>query len=366
MNKGKNHIIFCSTSIADYDRRIHRIIRALLSDGYKISWISRKDDPDFSIEGITHIDVNSIFKSGFLFYAIINFKLFYHLLAKRKTVISAVDLDTVLSAFLVSKFTGRTLIFDSHEYFPEVPELLNRKGIKNFWMILGAKICPQIEYNYTVGPSLQEIFAEKYNVPYHTILNIDHDAKQALDLRNRKFNQMIYLGVINEGRGIEIAIESLRLLPQKNLLIIGDGDLTVNMKALAIDLNVSDRVEFLGYIQPKDIANYLENSWIGINLLDNQSLSYYYSLANKYFDYIHAQLPCISMNFPEYSKIQGKCGCGVLIENYAIKDFVSAVKQLENKELYNSCVDGCVIAAKEYNWSIEKSKLLTLYEQWLA
>lgn len=41
----------------------------------------------------------------------------------------------------------------------------------------------------------------------------------------------------------------------------------------------------------------------GINLLTDEGLSYRYSLANKFFDYVHAGIPQICIAFPEYKKL---------------------------------------------------------------
>ena len=60
------------------------------------------------------------------------------------------DLDTLLANFLASKCKGVPLVYDSHELFPESPELVNSPIQKKIWENLECWILPKIKYSYTV------------------------------------------------------------------------------------------------------------------------------------------------------------------------------------------------------------------------
>lgn len=364
MNKEVKHIVFCSSSIADYDRRMQRILTALFEEGYRLSWISRLEDSSLRLSYASHIEVKPLAQSGFLFYAILNLKILFRLLTTKSDAISAVDLDTLLPAYLASKLKRVPLIFDAHEYFTEVPELQNKKFVKSFWKLISDTICKKVEYNYTVGDCLSELFTEKHQVPYHVIRNIELKENDSYNgMRSR--STMVYLGVINKGRGIELAIESLTHFPKKDLLIIGGGDLDQEMKIKAKELGVIERVNFKGFVSPEKLSELLQNGWIGLNLLDAESQSYYYSLANKYFDYMHTSLPSISMDFPEYRTINSQYPCGFLIKQYKLVDLVSAIKKFEDVDFYENCISSCTMASEIYNWQNERSKLISLYKEWI-
>ena len=54
---------------------------------------------------------------------------------------------------------------------------------------------------------------------------------------------------------------------------------------------------------------------LGWALAENTGINQYLALPNKFFDYIHAGLPQIAMNFPEYIKINQQFEVAVLIED---------------------------------------------------
>jgi len=103
---------------------------------------------------------------------------------------------------------------------------------------------------------------------------------------------------------------------------------------------------------------------MGINLLENKGLNYYYSLANKFFDYVQAGLPQISMNFPEYKKMNEQFEVAVLIDDLKTKTIVNAVNRLlHEKDFYFRLRENCLRAREEWNWEKEEQKLLSFYQQ---
>jgi len=356
MNGGSKHIMICSTSIAAYDRRIQRISKTLSSQ-YMVSWISRGS---LKVEWLTHFSLNSIFGGGFLFYAFFNFRLFLQLLFRKYDIICAVDLDTVLPCYLVSKLRGKTLVFDAHEHFTEVPELDGRKFVKSVWRWVEKISVTKIKNNYTVGPALAKIFAERHGTKYEVIRNVPPRKKENRK-RNHDGKTIVYLGMVNEGRGVELAIQSLVELKNKQLKIIGSGDVEVDMKVLVKKLALEDRVEFLGFVQPDEIDQHLEHAWIAVNMLNPISKSYYYSLANKFFDYLQAGLPMVNMAFPEYEAIHKNYKTGSFAKTYTVEALMQGVKNLENEVYYEQCVSELNDAKSAYCWEVEGKKLLDFY-----
>ena len=145
------------------------------------------------------------------------------------------------------------------------------------------------------------------------------------------------------------------------LKIAGEGDLSNSLRALAINLNLSDRIEFLGKINPNDLRSYTDGASIGLNLLENKGLSYYYSLANKFFDYMHAGVPSICMNFPEYKKVNQEFHVAVLIDELGISSILSAISYVENH--YEKMTSACTLASVDYCWNTEREKLISLYRK---
>ena len=355
MNEQKYRVLICSTSVANYDRRMQRIGESLQDAGHEVSWVSRSQNNELTLK-INHLPLNPMFSSGFLFYAFFNIRLFFKLLIFRFDVVYCVDLDTVLPCYLVSRIRNKKIVFDAHEYFTEVPELINRKRVKKVWQSIADFCLPKIKNNITVGPMLSQIFTERYKTKYTVVRNIAPNVEASLSQPKSK-NTMVYLGVINNGRGIELAIDSLVELNDKRLKIIGGGDLFEEMQERAKSIGVDDRVEFVGFTKPEKIKDEMADAYLGLNLLMAESKSYYYSLANKFFDYLQHGLPTLNMAFPEYKNIYDSHQIGLLVDNYAVEDLVSAVRKMDDSNVYDSCLVGIKNAKKVFKWEIEEEKL---------
>ena len=74
-----------------------------------------------------------IFSKGKFFYLEYNLRLFFYLMFQSFDILCAVDLDTILPNVLIGKLKGKLVIYDAHEYFTEVPELVDRKLEKSVW-----------------------------------------------------------------------------------------------------------------------------------------------------------------------------------------------------------------------------------------
>jgi hypothetical protein len=72
----------------------------------------------------------------------------------------------------VSKFKSVKLVYDTHEYFTEVPELVENPTKQKIWLKLEKWIFPKLKNVYTVNESIAKIYSEKYKVPVHVIRNI--------------------------------------------------------------------------------------------------------------------------------------------------------------------------------------------------
>ena len=151
MNSAKRkQIIISVTNDLTFDQRIDRIANTLLDEGFEILLVGRLLPVSKSLSDRrykTH-RMKVPFNKGFLFYSFFNILLFFFLLFKKFDILLANDLDTLPANFIISKFRSKTLFFDSHEYFPEVPELIKRPRVKNTWIFIEKLIIPHLKHCY--------------------------------------------------------------------------------------------------------------------------------------------------------------------------------------------------------------------------
>ena len=360
-------IFFTVTNDLVYDQRMIRICTTLSENGYNITLIGRNRSFSKPLDKRSYVQkrLTCFFDKGKLFYFEYNLRLFCLLLFSKFDVICSIDLDTLVPGFLVSKLRGKVCVYDAHEFFTEVPEVVNRNFVKKVWEAVGYAIIPRLKYCYTVCESLSEVFFEKYKTEFEVIRNVPYKRNEQLKKRTFKEpNIILYQGALNEGRGLEQAIEAMKSIDYANLWLVGEGDLSMSLRKLVKDLDLEKKVVFKGYVKPSDLPEITEKATLGINLLENKSLNYYYSLANKAFDYIQAEIPAIHMNFPEYQKLNQSYNVSILVDNLDAVEIADSInKVLGNKELYLEIVENCKAAKRIYIWEVEEQKLLDFYKK---
>lgn len=356
-------IVFTVTNELTYDQRMHRICETLAQQGHTVTLVGRqyKNSPAFHPQHFFYKRLHCFFKKGKFFYAEYNLRLFFYMIFKKLDIVCSIDLDTLLPGYLVTKWRSKKLVYDAHEYYTGVIELAGRKNVYKFWKGLEAWIVPQLKYAYTVNKSIARLYQEEYNVPFDVIRNVpllgnSITGKGGADL------PLIYAGAVNEGRGLEELLHAMVHL-DKNLIICGDGDILPELKTLSQSLNIDHKVTFTGYQQPEELRKWLAEASIGLNLLRNESVSYYYSLANKFFDYMHAGLPQVTMNFPEYVLINEQRSIAITID-LDVNEIIRAVENLQqDPALYEQLRSNALAARKQYNWEEESKKLISFYEE---
>lgn len=339
-----------------------RICTTLFEHGYEVLLVGRKKNNSLPLYFPFQTDrLNCFFQKGKWFYLEYNIRLFFYLLFTKGDILCAIDLDSILPNYYVSKWKKIPLVYDAHEYFTEVIEVTNRPKIKQCWEAIEAKIVPRLKYAYTVNSSLAKLFKEKYNTHFESIRNIS-TLNTLSDVTFDTKPYIIYAGVLNEGRGLEETIEAIQHC-NINFMICGEGDITERLKLRVKQLKVEDKVEFKGYVQPEELKTLIENAYAGILVLKNEGLSYYYSLANKFFDYLHAGIPQITTDFPEYRALNEAYNVALYAELDS-DSIADAINQLINdKALYNQLQQNTLAAREELNWQKESDKLIAFYDK---
>ena len=295
---------------------MQRICHSLASNGFSVLLIGRVKSSSIPLLSTNYQQkrINCWFEKGKLFYLEYNLRLFLLLMTLPVDIMSSVDLDTILPVVLASKIRSKACVFDAHEYFTEVPEVVNRPFTKKIWSSIANNFIPRVDLAYTVSESLQSLFSGLYKRPFHLIRNISVSTpiKGSTTISQPI---LLYQGALNAGRGIEELFYAIQDLPSIQLWIAGEGDLSESLRQLSKELEIDEKVHFWGYLQPNELRALTAKATIGINILENKGLSYYYSLANKTFDYIHAGIPAIHSNFPEYQLLNEQYEIGVLVDD---------------------------------------------------
>jgi glycosyltransferase involved in cell wall biosynthesis len=350
------------TNDLSYDQRMRRHSQIWVEAGYEVLLIGRTRSTSIPLsqEVFGQKRLSCWFQKGKLFYVFYNLRLFFFLFFTKADILVAVDLDTLLPNMLVAKLRGKILVFDSHEYYTEVPELIGRDGVKKVWDSI-AKLClPRVNLAYTVGEALAQELTQRYAKEFETIKNVPPLVKNT-PRRSAEANLIVYQGALNKGRALEALIIAMINFEGK-LLLVGEGDLSDSLRRLVQTENLNHKIEFTGWVKPSELPAITQKAWLGYNLLEPESKSYYFSLANKFFDYLHAGIPQFCPPFPEYERINKEFEVALLLEPNP-ENILNCLNQLKNDAaLYENLQHNCSLAAEAYNLQIESKKLISLFQ----
>lgn len=353
------------------DQRVHRSALTLHEMGYDVTLVGRRMRNSLELEQRPYktLRLSLIFEKGALMYAIWHIRIFFYLLVNKCDLLFANDLDTLLPNYLHSKIYRLPLIYDSHEYFTEVPELQSNPFKKKIWKSLEQFIFPKLKHTITVNDSIAGLFYKDYgkkplvvrNVPlannFNRVNNIASFKKENEIPEGKKIIIMQGAG-INIQRGAEEAVEAMKHLPGCVLLVIGSGDVYNTLLHLSADHNVNDRIIFIPRLPYSDLMEFTQVADVGLTLDKNTNINYRYSLPNKLFDYIQAGIPVIASNLPEVTALVKKYDIGVVINEVTPTSVYNAIKNLlRNDQEYNTFRNNTKAAAVELNWGNERKKL---------
>ena len=275
--------------------------------------------------------------------------------------ICAIDLDTILPCYYISKLKGVKRVYDAHEFFSQLDEVVSRPKIYRFWHRIEKRLIPRFKNGYTVCDSLAEEFKKNYNAGYKVVRNVPplNDYNEQI----RSEDVILYQGAVNKGRGLEKLALAMKNINAK-LWVCGNGNFMDEMRSVVQANGLSGKVSFLGMLPPAELKKKTAQAYIAVNPFERTGLNQYLSLSNKFFDYIHADIPQVTMNYPEYKKINVQFRIAELIDDLDPETIADALNNiLNNKELYLQLKQNCFVAKQELNWQKEKDKLLNFYEE---
>jgi glycosyltransferase involved in cell wall biosynthesis len=178
---------------------------------------------------------------------------------------------------------------------------------------------------------------------------------------------LLYVGKIDVHRGVDLMIRALPGLqqefPELRLTLVGDGKSSAGLAQLAQDLGVADKVNFPGWVDWRGISDFIRKSTVCL-IPHRRSEHTDTTLPNKLFDYMALSKPVIASDCEPLRRIIEQENCGLVFKSGDVESLQNTIRNiLRDPELDQKGSNGRRAIEQEYNWTLDKTKLLETIQQ---
>ncbi len=370
-------------AVYDHLHTDYRVFKTALSHqklGLKVKIYGITDKNDSPLKGWEDFEVERVKISSSLplkiNMLIFWFKLFFILLKEKADYFYAHDIFPLLPLFLVGKLRRKKIIYDAHEYWPGNQHILGRKAIYKFWTSYESFFIKRTFKIITVSSSIANLLKKYYNLKKEItiITNLPlakeasyqekYDLKKILGISKDDF-LLLYQGGLIYNNGLERIISLMAEINNQKIKFVMLGNGTEKEKLVNLSKKqktFGKKVFFLEAVPHQTLYLYTFTADAGICLIKNCGESFYYSTPNKVFEYIFADIPQISSNFPEINKIVRENKLGITIDPENKRAFFQAINKLfQDKDYYQLLKENCHKSKTKYTWESQEILFKELY-----
>lgn len=285
----------------------------------------------------------------------------------RPKIIHCHDTLVLPLGVILKLITGAKLIYDAHELESD------RNGLtpilSKATLMAEKLLWPLIDYLIIVSPSIQNWYQNRIGKkPSEVVLNspvllLDEkgSSKYPKDYLRHKYvidpTEMIfiYVGILGRGRGIENLVDVFSKLKGVHIVFIGFGEFE---ELIIKQATLYSNIHFHTAVAHEDVVNVICSADVGLCMIGNVSLSDYYCLPNKLFEYCFAGIPVIASDFPDIMDVVNKYELGVCCGQDK-ESIQKAIEQFLSRKIIMR-ID--INTLKELGWEAQKVKLQNIYE----
>lgn len=357
------------------DQRVHKVCETLTGMGFEVTLIGRRQKKSLPLAERKYRTkrMKLLFEKGALFYSFFQIRLFLVLLFGKQDLLVANDLDTLWPNYIISKWKRIPIVYDTHEIFTEVPELVSRPSKQNIWRKLEQRLFPKLKYVFTVNDSIASWYEERYGIRPEVVRNMPRKLSSSSESVTRKdlnlpenTNIVLLQGAgINVDRGSEELVDAVGLCDNITLVIVGSGDVIPALKKRVEEKQLQSRVLFTGKVPHEKLRAYTTLAGLGVTLDKPTNINYKFSLPNKIFDYIQAGVPVLASDLPEVAAIVRNYNVGIVIQEVTPELIAAGIQKAFSSAEYSSWKSNCIHAAEKLCWEREEETLKNVYSQFL-
>lgn len=286
------------------------------------------------------------------------------------SVFSAHSVWTLPLALAFKIFRDSKIVYDAHELETETASSgLFRRVISK---IVERTLIKSTDAVIVVSESIADWYKNEYGLSeVHVIKNVPKSSGERPDksdyLRTyfgigQEERIFLYSGLLEEGRSISILLEVFgQVEPENHVVFLGGGSLEKEIKSYEKECS---NIHHHPPVAPHEVTSVAAGADIGLCLIENAGLSYYYSLPNKLFEYLMSGIPIVVSDFPDMGRIveEYKCGWKTPPAADSLLELISSIDETDVMEKRA----GAVEIPEYFGWGFEEKKLIRIYERLLG
>lgn len=364
-------IVHLTSVHARYDTRIFlKQCHTIAEAGLKITLIVADGKGNEQKDGITILDVG--FLQGRLKRILLTTQQIFAEAKKLNADLYHFHDPELIPVGLCLQRLGKKVVFDAHEDVPK--QLLNkpylnpvlRKFLSLAFSFFEQLSCRYLDAIVSATPTINDKFCE---INHQTITIHNFPILGELSTKvdwYQKSNNVCYVGGITRNRGAVEMIKALEQTQTEATLILAGKLSDSSIFAMMQGLYGWHSVQYLGFLDRKDVRDVLAQAVVGLVLL-HPIPNYVDALPIKMFEYMSAGIPVIASDFPLWRSIVEANDCGICVSPFDVKAIARAIDDIvaNPKRAQQMGQNGQQMVQEAYNWSIEADKLLGLYKSLL-
>jgi glycosyltransferase involved in cell wall biosynthesis len=285
------------------------------------------------------------------------------------TVVHCHDTLYLPIALIVKWFCNSYLIYDAHEL--ESNKAGQSKILSKYTLFIEKISWKYIDFLISVSPSIiswyNDHLGEKkseliLNAP---ILNAPIKDESESNYLRQKFSIpddkkiFLYLGIISsEGRGVSLYLDIFKRHDiNSHIVFIGYGEYVEEIKKLA---KKYANIHYHAAVPHDQVVQVSKSADVGLCMLEPVSLSDYYSLPNKLFEYAFSGLYLLTSDFPDIKQVVDKFSLGICC-SLKPEEVHRSIKILERRQ--NLTTRTVHNQLYPLSWDFQAEKLLMGYRE---
>ena len=271
---------------------------------------------------LPRITIVKVLRSGLKFLEL-TFAFFFRGIALKPKVVHCHDTLVLPAGVLIKFATGCKLVYDAHELESDKN---GQTPLLSKATLFTEKMCwRSIDLLVSVSDSIIAWYIDNVGHKDHLLVlnspkkEIERSGELQPASTGKYFHQLygipnrkklfVYLGVLASGRGIEIILSAFaHNSTDAHVVFAGYGDLSDYIQSYC---EKHSNIHLHKPVPHEQVVSLAKHADFGLCLIEKVSLSDYYCLPNKLFEYSFAGLPVLASDFPEIKKVVEKYSLGV-------------------------------------------------------